>query len=150
VPTRDGAVERAPAGAAVPAPVPYRDPPVLRVVAGALIAVAAVALTVLECFLVPLRIGSVPVPVAVPLAMAGNVLLPRLAARQTGALAGVVLPPVLWLVVVIVLSVPRAEGDLIVPGSVTGLVFLFAGAVAGAYGVAAEIGRRARSASSGR
>ncbi len=52
----------------------------------------------------------------------------------------------LWLLVIIVLSVPRAEGDLVVPGSLTGLVFLFAGAVAGAYGVASEITRRAGAA----
>jgi Family of unknown function (DUF6113) len=143
VPTEDRAAARVPAVAPVP-PVPDRDPVVLRVLAGVLVAVAAVALAVLECFLVPLRIGSVPFPIAVPLALAGNILLARLAGRQTGSLVGAAVPPVLWLAVVIVLSLPRAEGDLIVEGSVTGLVFLFAGAVAGAYGVAAEVGRRVK------
>jgi hypothetical protein len=121
---------------------------VLRAAAGVLIAVLAVALAVVEAFLVPLRIGTVPLPICVPLAMAGNAVLAKLAARQTGSIAWAVVPPVLWLVVIIVLSLPRAEGDLIVPGSVTGLVFLFAGAVAGAYGIASEITRRA--AASGR
>jgi Family of unknown function (DUF6113) len=109
-----------------------------------LIAVAAAGLAVVECFLVPLRIGSVPFPICVPLAMAGNILLARLSGRQTGSVAGAAVPPVLWLLVVIVLSLPRAEGDLIVEGSLTGLVFLFAGAVAGAYGVASEVTRRVR------
>jgi len=142
VPAQDSAPARAPVA---PAPAPA-DPLVLRVLGGVLVAVAAVALAVLECFLVPLRIGSVPVPIVVPLAMAGNILLARLAGRWTGSVAGAAAPPVLWLVVVIVLALPRAEGDLIVPGTLTGLVFLFAGAVAGAYGVAAEITRRVRPA----
>ena len=120
----------------------------LRVVAGVLVAVLAVGLALVEAFLVPLRIGTIPVPVCVPLAMAGNIVLAKLAARQTGSIAWGAVQPVLWLIVVIVLSLPRAEGDLVVPGSLTGLVFLFAGAVAGAYGVASEITRRA--AASGR
>jgi threonine/homoserine efflux transporter RhtA len=111
-----------------------------------LIAVFAVALALVEAFLVPLRIGTVPLPVCVPLAMAGNIVLATLAARRTGSIAWAAAPPVLWLLVVIVLSLPRAEGDLIVPGTLTGLVFLFAGAIAGAYGVASEITRRAGAA----
>ena len=122
------------------------DPLAVRLAGGGLVAVAAVALAVLECFLVPLRIGSVPVPIVVPLAMAGNIGLARLAGRLTGSIVGAAVPPALWLLVVIVLALPRAEGDLIVQGSLTGLVFLFAGAVAGAYGVAAEITRRVKPA----
>ena len=122
------------------------EPQAVRVVAGVLVALLAVELAVVEAFLVPLRVGTVPLPVCVPLAMAGNIVLAKLAARQTGSIAWGVAPPVLWLLVVIVLSLPRAEGDLVVPGSATGLVFLFAGAVAGAYGVASEITRRAGAA----
>jgi len=77
------------------------------------------------------------------LAVVGNAGLTKLAVRQTGSIVWGVLQPVLWLLVIVVLSLPRPEGDLIVPGSLTGLVFLFAGAVAGAYGVASEITRRA-------
>jgi hypothetical protein len=121
------------------------DPVVVRVLAGVLVAVAAAGLALVECFLVPLRIGSVPFPITILLAMAGNILLARLAVRQTGSIAAGAVPVALWLIVVIVLSLPRAEGDLIVPGSVTGLVFLFGGTVAGAFGVASEITRRARS-----
>ncbi|HEY6746010.1 MAG TPA: hypothetical protein VI357_09855 [Mycobacteriales bacterium] len=140
VPTQDGATAHVPVAAAAPGP----DPLALRLAAGVLIAVAAVGLAVIECFLVPLRIGSVPFPIAVPLAMAGNIVLARRAGRWTGSAAGAAVPPVLWLAVVIVLALPRAEGDLIVPGTLTGLVFLFAGAVSGAYGVASEITRRVK------
>jgi len=118
----------------------------VRVAAGVLISAFAVGLAVVEAFLVPLRVGTVPLPICVLLAVAGNVVLTKLAVRQTGSIVCGVLQPVLWLAVIVVLSVPRAEGDLIVPGSATGLVFLFAGAVAGAYGVASEITRRAGAA----
>lgn len=122
---------------------PALDPLVLRVAAGVLITVASVALAVVEAFLVPLRAGSVPLPLSVPLAVAGNILLARLAARRTGGILAVALQPAAWLVTVVVLSLPRAEGDVIVEGTLTGLVFLFAGAVGGAYAVASELGRRA-------
>jgi hypothetical protein len=137
----------APAAAVVPAPAPARrDPLAVRVAAGVLVSVFAVGLALVEAFLVPLRVGTVPLPICVLLAVAGNVVLTKLAVRQTGSIVCGLLQPVLWLVVIVVLSVPRAEGDLIVPGSATGLVFLFAGAVAGAYGVASEITRRAGAA----
>jgi hypothetical protein len=128
----------------VPSP-PSRpaDPLALRVAAGGLISLFSIGLAVVEAFLVPLRIGTVPLPLSVLLAVVGNAGLTKLAVRQTGSIVWGVLQPVLWLLVIVVLSLPRPEGDLIVPGSLTGLVFLFAGAVAGAYGVASEITRRA-------
>jgi len=134
----------APLGSAVPSP-PSRpaDPLALRVAAGVLISLFSIGLAVVEAFLVPLRIGTVPLPLSVLLAVVGNAGLTKLAVRQTGSIVWGVLQPVLWLLVIVVLSLPRPEGDLIVPGSLTGLVFLFAGAVAGAYGVASEITRRA-------
>jgi hypothetical protein len=122
------------------------DPVVMRVVAGGLVAVLAVGLALVEAFLVPLRVGTVPLPICVPLAIAGNIGLAKLAARQTGSIVWGAVPPVLWLLVIVVLSLPRSEGDLVVPGTLTGLVFLFAGAVSGAYGVASEITRRAGAA----
>jgi hypothetical protein len=118
----------------------------VRVAAGVLVSLFSVALAVVGAFLVPLRVGTVPLPVCVLLCVAGNVVLTKLAVRQTGSVVVGVLQPALWLLVIVVLSLPRAEGDLIVPGSATGLVFLFAGAVAGAYGVASEITRRAAAA----
>ena len=82
-----------------------------------LISAFAVGLAVVEAFLVPLRVGTVPLPICVLLAVAGNVVLTKLAVRQTGSIVCGVLQPVLWLLVIVVLSLPRAEGDLIVPGS---------------------------------
>ena len=148
-PRPDGAAPALPAPAEPPAPArPDRaaDPLAARVAAGVLISLFSVGLALVEAFLVPLRVGTVPLPICVLLAVAGNVVLTKLAVRQTGSVVVGVLQPVLWLLVVVVLSLPRAEGDLIVPGSATGLVFLFAGAVAGAYGVASEITRRAGAA----
>jgi hypothetical protein len=116
-------------------------PLAFRVAGGVLVLVGAAALAVIECFLVPLRVGTVPLPLCVPLAVAGNVVLARLAGGLAGRPLLGVLPPVLWLAVVLVLAAPRAEGDLIVPGTLTGLVFLFAGAVAGAYGAATTVTR---------
>jgi hypothetical protein len=99
----------------------------------------AVQAAVVECFLVPLHIGRWPLPVSVLAAVVGNVLLARLMARLTGRRTTAALPPVLWLVVVLVLAAPRSEGDLVLPGTLTGLAFLFLGATAGAFGAAAAI-----------
>jgi len=112
---------------------------VLRVLAGVAVAGVAVQAAVVECFLVPLHVGRWPVPVSVPAAVVGNILLARLIARLTGRRTTAVLPPVLWLVVVLVLAAPRAEGDLVVPGNLTGLAFLFFGATAGALGAASAV-----------
>lgn len=131
-----GRADGTPAAPARPAPL------AVRLVLGVLVVLAAAALAVIECFLVPLRIGTLPLPLCVPLAMAGNVVLARLAGELTGRPLAGVLPPALWLVVVLVLAAPRAEGDLIVPGTLTGLVFLFGGVVAGAYGAARAVTRR--------
>ena len=119
---------------------------VLRVVGTVLVVLAAMELTLIECYLVPLRVGSVPLPVSVLLAVVGNVLAARLTARVGGVAALAAVPAVLWLVTVLVLAVPRAEGDLVVPGTLTGLVFLFAGSVAGAFGVGTALTRSRRPA----
>ena len=118
-----------------------------------LTALLAFEVAVLECFLVPLRIGRWPVPVCVLAAVAGNVALCRLAVRLTGRRAPGLLPPLIWLAVVLALAAPRPEGDLVVPGSWVGILFLFAGAIAGAYGAASAMlpsrRRAARPESSG-
>ena len=148
---RDGVLPAASTGAdhAAADPAPGPRPMALRVVGGLLVAVAAVGLSVMESFLVPLRAGTVPLPLSVLLAVLGNVLLCRLGGRWTESTVGAAVPAVLWLVTVVVLSLPRPEGDLVVPGTLMGLVFLFAGAVAGAYGVASSITRRIRPVPSG-
>lgn len=108
---------------------------VTRIFTGALITVAAVELAVLECFLLPLRIGSVPVPLSIPMAVLVNVGLPALAYRLTSSRAVAATPVIVWIAVVIIASVPRPEGDVIVTGTWRGIAFLILGAVAGAYAV---------------
>jgi hypothetical protein len=120
-----------------------------RIVGALVVAAVAVEVALIECFLVPLRVGTWPLPLAVVAAMVGNVVLARLMARVTGRGLTAVIPPLLWLVVVLVLAAPRPEGDLIVPGTWTGLAFLFLGAVAGTYGAASAALPRRRPPSRG-
>jgi hypothetical protein len=117
---------------------------VLRALAGVAVAGVATQAAVVECFLVPLHVGRWPLPISVLAAVLGNVLFARVIAQLTGRPVTAALPPALWLVVVLVLAAPRAEGDLVVPGNLTGLAFLFLGATAGAFGAASAImpGRR--------
>lgn len=120
----------------------------VRLLGGAVMAVAAAQLAVLECFLLPLRIGSTPVPISIPIAMLANVGLPALAYRLTASRAAAALPVMVWIVVVILASVPRPEGDVIVTGTWRGVGLLILGAVAGAYAVGRLLARS--SASDGR
>lgn len=124
---------------------------------GLLVAVGAVQAAVLEAFYLPLRIGTILLPVSVLAAVVLNVALPRLMVAATGSrLAGAV-PDVLWLLIILVLSLGRPEGDVIVPGNGVGLALLFLGALAGAVGTGralsgigpAKQGRRAGRARTG-
>lgn len=129
----------APSGTQAPPvpPVPPGTPG--RFATGAavtLVLVLAVLLAVWGAFLVPLRVGGALVPVSWVIALAGNVVLGVQGGRLLGK-AGAVAPALLWLAVAFTLGSKRAEGDLVVPGSTGGIVFLLAGAVGGAiaYGV---------------
>ena len=133
-----------PAERARPAPRPdlSREPapaarwsPAGRAGAYALVVVLAVLLALWGSFLVPFRVAGTLVPVSWVLALVGNVAIGRAAARLAGSAA--VLPPaLLWLLVAFTLASRRAEGDVVVPGTVVGLGFLLLGAVgsAVAYG----------------
>lgn len=104
---------------------------------GVAVLVAAGALAaLLELFLVPLYSGSTLVPVTVLLAVAGNVLLPRLAKALVASTLAIVLPLLAWLFVVFVVGLTaRPEGDVVLPGSGgavwAGYGVLFGGVVAG-------------------
>ena len=97
----------------------------------ALVLLLTALLAVWGAFLVPLRIGSVPLPVSWVIAVVGNGLLGWIGGRLLGRL-GAAGPGVVWLAVALTFGTQRAEGNLIVPGTVVGLVFLVAGAIASA------------------
>ena len=102
-----------------------------------LVLLLAFLLAVWGAFLVPLRWGSTPLPLAWVVALVGNGALGWYGGRLLGR-SGALVPALIWLVVALALGSKRGEGDLIVPGSVSGLVFLLVGAVASAvaYGAA--------------
>jgi hypothetical protein len=105
------------------------------------VAVVAVAawLALVEVFWLPLRVGGVLVPVSVPAAVAGNLLLVGAALRLTGSRLVAVLPAVAWVVVAVAAMMRRPEGDLVIIGrgplGVIGLAFLLLGVVAAAVAV---------------
>ena len=103
----------------------------------ALVLLLTVLLALWGAFLVPFRVGATLVPVSLVIAVVGNVLVGRAAARVGGS-AGALATGVLWTGVVLVLSSRRAEGDVVVPGSAVGTGFLLLGVVASAvaYGAA--------------
>ncbi|MDT0276795.1 hypothetical protein [Blastococcus goldschmidtiae] len=122
----------------------------------AVLALAAAAwLALVEVFWLPLKAGPVPVPLSVLGAVAGNLLLVRLAHRLSGSRAVAVLPAVVWLVVALAATVRRPEGDLVLIGTgvtgAVGLAFLGCGVVAAAFAagrvLATPTVRRARSGS---
>lgn len=78
---------------------------------------SSVLAALLDLFLVPLYAGSVLVPVAVPIAIASNIALPRLARVLVENTLAAALPFLFWLLVVVVVGVlPRPEGDVVLPG----------------------------------
>ena len=108
-----------------------------------LVLVLALLLAVWGAFLVPFRIGGVPVPVSCVLALVGNALLGRAGGRLLGR-AGAAGPGVVWLAVVLVLSMQRREGDLVLPMTLSGLLFLVVGTLTSAVvlGIAVPETRR--------
>ena len=103
-----------------------------------LLVLLTVLLALWGAFLVPFRVGATLVPVSWAVAVVGNLVLGRAGARLAGS-AGAVLPGALWLLLAVVLSSKRAEGDLVVPGTLVGLGFLVSGAVASAGAYAAAV-----------
>ncbi|MFN2559957.1 MAG: hypothetical protein ABR571_01505 [Jatrophihabitans sp.] len=87
---------------------------------------------VLEALLVPLYIGSVVIPVAVVLALAGNAVLPRLARSLVPTTAAALAPFGVWLIVMVVFGVlARPEGDVVLPASPTSAALVTYGALLG-------------------
>jgi hypothetical protein len=110
-------------------------------------------LAVVEVFWLPLRAGSVPLPVSVLAAVAGNLLLVSSAHRRSRSRVVAVLPAVVWLVVAVAASMRRPEGDLLLTGGgVSGgvnLAFLLLGVVSAALAVGRVLGGPRRAAGNG-
>ena len=102
-----------------------------RWAAYALVLLLTFLLAVWGSFLVPFRVGGTLVPVSLLVAAVGNVAVGR-AGGRLGGTTGALVPGLLWLGVALTLSSRRAEGDLVVPGSVVGLLFLLTGVIASA------------------
>jgi hypothetical protein len=96
-------------------------------------------LAVVEVFWLPLRIGGVLVPLAIVVAVAGNLLLTAAAHRLSGSRVVAVLPALVWLVVAVAAMIRRPEGDLVLAGGgalgTFSLLFLLLGVTAAAFGV---------------
>jgi hypothetical protein len=105
------------------------------------VAIVAVAawLALVEVFWLPLRVGGILLPLSVPAAVAGNLLLVGTALRLTRSRLVAVLPAVVWLVVVVAAMMRRPEGDLVIIGrgalGGVGLTFLLVGVLAAAVAV---------------
>jgi hypothetical protein len=93
-------------------------PPDAVAVAGVvLVCLAALLAGVLEVMLVPLRSGTVLVPVSVLGALVGNVAFPRMGRALAPRTAAMTAPFVAWLApIVVAVLVVRPEGDVLIPG----------------------------------
>jgi hypothetical protein len=114
-PPARSAARAAPAAPAPPEVVARPAPTAADWGVVAALCVCAVVLSVLELLFVPFYVGRLIFPIAVPVAIAGNIALPRLGIGLLGRAAGGVLPFLAWLIPLLVLALtPRAEGDVIV------------------------------------
>jgi hypothetical protein len=118
----------------------------LRLLGAGLIAVLVAGwLALVEVFWLPWQVGGVPLPVSVPAAVVGNLLLVEAAHRLSGSRLVGALPAVVWLVIAVGGSIRRPEGDLLITGGdgVTQLVnlgFLLLGVVAASLAVGHMLG----------
>lgn len=107
----------------------------------ALVLVLTVLLCLWAAFLVPLRIGTVRLPVSLLVAFLGNALLGRAGGRLLGP-PGVLVPGLVWLGLAFLLGSRRSEGDLVVVGDVVGTLFLAVGVLGFAVAYAMTAARR--------
>ena len=109
---------------------------VLRWVGAAVAVWGAVLIATFGAFITPWRVGTVLVPVALPLAVLGNAALIRFAYRVTRNKFLGLLPGLVWVVVSFVASARTTEGDLVLyQSNWVATVYLLAGAAT--VGVAA-------------
>ncbi|MGY0230463.1 DUF6113 family protein [Longispora urticae] len=104
---------------------------------GAIVVLAswlAVFSATVEAFWTPFRVLGVQLPVAAVGALLITPFLATLTFRLTGRRRLSVVPPVLWLLTAVYWSTTPREGDHVITGEWTGLVYLLAGSAAAAYG----------------
>ena len=87
----------------------------------------------LAALLVPLRWGTVIVPVSVLIAVVSTVGLTLLAWSAVRSVALATIPFAIWVVTVLVLSQARPEGDVLLPGGQTGVVYVVYATMLGGF-----------------
>ena len=142
-------LERPVSGAeASEAPREGADSPALAIAGLVLCGLTAVLAGLVEVLLSPLYVGRWLFPITLLLAVGTNVALPVTARDLVDSTVAATLPVILWLITVLVLSLPRPEGDVLLPGGGAlqwvsyGLVLI--GGAAGAITIALTA-RRSRS-----
>ncbi|MEU8800327.1 DUF6113 family protein [Spirillospora sp. NPDC048819] len=76
-----------------------------------------------------------PVPIAAIILVVLVFCMVRLAGLGMGGRLGATIPAVMWALMAFVMSMRRAEGDLVVPGTTAGYVYIIGGMVAAVAGV---------------
>jgi hypothetical protein len=113
---------------------------VLLVALGVLGAVAGVLGAFVHAMSV--EIGGVEIPVGLPLALGAAGAVFVLAGWLLRNRLAVLAPAVGWLIPVLVMAAPRAEGDLVVAGNLSGYLFLLGGATLIGLAIALPYGNR--------
>lgn len=91
----------------------------------------AIVLATYGVFITPLRVGTVLVPVAIVLAVAGNLLLIRFVYQVTGNRLLALVPGFVWIAITFAASARTTEGDLVLyQSNWVATVYLFAGSAA--------------------
>ncbi|MDN3352662.1 DUF6113 family protein [Actinomadura sp. DC4] len=111
-----------------PPPEPTPEPAFLIGLAYGVLAVLGVVLGVIGSFEFSWGFGDVPV--AAILLSAVNLAAFRAAGWAMESKLGAVVPALLWMIILVVLSSRRPEGDLVVTGTAAGYVYMFGGAAA--------------------
>ena len=106
--------------------------------------VLAVLFAVWGAFLVPLRLGGVPVPLCVAIAVVGNVGLALAGTRIVGRRLGGLVPGLVWLLIAFTFGNQSPSGDTVIQASAMGYAFLVSGIIAAtaALGVRPSPGAR--------
>jgi hypothetical protein len=117
-----------------PPPAPPSEPAFLIGLVYGVLAVLGVLLGLIGSFEFSWTIGGVPVA-AIMLSLV-NLAAFRAAGWAMESKLGAVVPAALWMIILLVLSSRRPEGDLVVTGTTAGYVYMFGGAVAALVAIA--------------